>query len=132
MENKYYSNPILICNEDHRFIVAEQMREIGVKPNSIILEPFGRNTAPSIAIAAIKALEIYDDPNLLILSSDHQIDNLEKFSEVIEKGLKYSKNNSLVTFGILPTSPEIGYGYIKSEKALNKTKIEGSKDRMFC
>ena len=123
--------PILICNEEHRFIVAEQMREIGVKPNGIILEPFGRNTAPAITIAALKALEIYDDPNLLILSSDHQIDNLDKFSEVIEKGLEYSKNNFLVTFGILPTSPEVGYGYIKSEKALNKTKLEGSKIDCF-
>ncbi len=124
-------NPILICNEEHRFIVAEQMREIGVKPNGIILEPFGRNTAPAITIAALKALEIYDDPNLLILSSDHQIDNLDKFSEVIEKGLEFSISRFLVTFGILPTSPEVGYGYIKSEKALNKTKIEGSKIDCF-
>ena len=107
------------------------MREIGVKPNGIILEPFGRNTAPAITIAALKALEIYDDPNLLILSSDHQIDNLDKFSEVIEKGVEYSKNNFLVTFGILPTSPEVGYGYIKSEEALNKTKIEASKVDCF-
>ena len=107
------------------------MREIGVKPNGIILEPFGRNTAPAITIAALKALEIYDDPNLLILSSDHQIDNLDKFTEVIEKGVEYSKNSFLVTFGILPTSPEVGYGYIKSEEALNKTKIEGSKVDCF-
>ena len=95
------------------------------------LEPFGRNTAPAITIAALKALEIYDDPNLLILSSDHQIDNLDKFTEVIEKGVEYSKNSFLVTFGILPTSPEVGYGYIKSEEALNKTKIEGSKVDCF-
>ena len=72
---KNLDNPILICNEEHRFIVAEQMRKLQVKPSAIILEPFGRNTAPAIAIAAIKALEIYDDPNLLILSSDHQIEN---------------------------------------------------------
>ena len=124
-------DPILICNEEHRFIVAEQMRKLQVKPNAIILEPFGRNTAPAIAVAAIKALEIYDDPNLLILSADHKIDNEDKFSEVIEKGLEYSKNNNIVTFGITPTSPEVGYGYIKSEEAFNKLKIEASKIDCF-
>ncbi len=120
-------DPILICNEEHRFIVAEQMRTLKINPSAIILEPFGRNTAPAIAIAAIKALEIYDDPNLLILSSDHQIDNEEEFSHVIEKALEYSEKNSLVTFGIVPTSPEIGYGYIKSEEALDEKQIKGSK-----
>ncbi len=67
--------PILICNEDHRFIVAEQMREINIKPYSILLEPFGRNTAPAIALAAMKALENQSNPILLILSSDHEIKN---------------------------------------------------------
>ena len=119
--------PILICNEEHRFIVAEQMRKIEVKPSAIILEPFGRNTAPAITVAAIKALDMYDDPNLLILSSDHQIDNEEAFSNVIEKGLEYSENDSLVTFGIVPTSPETGYGYIKSEESLDAKQIRGSK-----
>ena len=118
--------PILICNEEHRFIVAEQMRKLKVKPSAIILEPFARNTAPAIAIAAIKALEIYHDPNLLILSSDHQIDNEEKFSLVIEKALEYSEKNSLVTFGIVPTSPEVGYGYIKSKDELDEKQIKGS------
>ena len=119
--------PILICNEEHRFIVAEQMRKLQVKPSSIILEPFGRNTAPAIAIAAIKALEIYDDPNLLVLSSDHQIENEDKFSEVIEKALEYVENGSVVTFGIIPTSPEVGYGYIKSKDSLDEKQIKGSK-----
>tara|TARA_B100000886_G_C20426782_1_gene494537 strand:+ start:10488 stop:11936 length:1449 start_codon:yes stop_codon:yes gene_type:complete len=124
-------DPILICNEEHRFIVAEQMRRLQVKPSSIILEPFGRNTAPAIAIAAIKALEIHEDPNLLILSSDHQIDNEEEFSIVIEKALEYSENNSLVTFGIVPTSPEVGYGYIKSKDMLDEKQIKGSKIDSF-
>ena len=119
--------PILICNEEHRFIVAEQMRKLQVKPSAILLEPFGRNTAPAIGIAAIKALEIYDDPTLLILSSDHQIDDEDKFSEVIEKALVFAENGSLVTFGIFPTSPETGYGYIKSVDPLDKNKIVGSK-----
>lgn len=120
-------DPILICNEEHRFIVAEQMRKLQVKPSAIILEPFGRNTAPAIAIAAIEALEIYDDPNLLILASDHQIDNEDKFCEVVEKALEYTEEEKLVTFGIIPTSPEVGYGYIKSKETLDINKVEGSK-----
>ncbi len=128
---KNIESPILICNEEHRFIVAEQMREINIKPNSIILEPFGRNTAPAITIAALKALEIYKDPHLLILSSDHQIDIEEKFVEVVEKSLKYSKIGKLITFGIVPTSSEIGYGYIKAVEALDPNVIEGSEVASF-
>ena len=82
------SNPILICNEEHRFIIAEQMREINIIPSQIILEPFGRNTAPAIAVAALKSLEKGDDPNLLILSSDHHIENEEKFIEILNSGVK--------------------------------------------
>ena len=78
--------PILICNSEHRFIVAEQMREINVNPKSIILEPFGRNTAPAILLAAFKSLETEDNPHLLILSADHQINNDKKFRDLIEIG----------------------------------------------
>ena len=74
----------MICNEEHRFIVAEQMREINVKPSSIILEPFGRNTGPAITVAALKALELDDDPDILVLSSDHQIADEEIFLDVIQ------------------------------------------------
>ncbi len=118
--------PILICNEENRFIVAEQMRELKTNPNSIILEPCGRNTAPAIVISALKALEIYKDPSILILSSDHQIVDDDKFAEIIEKGLKYSKEGKLVTFGITPKSPEVGYGYIKAQKALDIDSQNGS------
>ena len=118
--------PILICNEEHRFIVAEQMREINANPNSIILEPCRRNTAPAIVISALKALEIYEDPSILILSSDHQIVHENKFVEVIERGLKYSREGKLVTFGIIPKSPEVGYGYIKSQKAIDVESLNGS------
>ena len=128
---KNIKNPILICNEEHRFIAAEQMREIKVKPNSIILEPFGRNTAPAITIAALKALENFNDAHLLILSSDHQIENEEKFKEVVEKSLEFSENGKLVTYGIIPTSPEVGYGYIKAEEPLDKLQIKGSKVDSF-
>ncbi len=115
---KNISNPILVCNEEHRFIVAEQMREINVTPLSILLEPFGRNTAPAITIAALKALEsnMDKDPVLLILSADHEIKNKNNFLEVIKNGYEYAENKKLVTFGVIPNSPQTGYGYIKSEK----------------
>ena len=117
--------PILICNSDHRFIVAEQMREIDVNPKSIILEPFGRNTAPAILLAAFKSLETENNPHLLILSSDHQIKNEQKFRDIIEIGKSYSSDDKLVTFGVVPTSPETGFGYIRSEKPFELENIEG-------
>ena len=120
--------PIIICNEDQRFIVAEQMREINVRPNSIILEPVGRNTAPAIALAAIKSLEKNDDPTLLILSSDHKIADEVSFKNSIENSLGFSNNGSLVTFGIKPTGPETGYGYIETyceiSDQISSTKIK--------
>jgi len=120
-------DPILICNEKHRFIVAEQMREIDVNPNSIILEPYGRNTAPAIAIAAFKAMKLNEESILIILSSDHSIKNLDKFLEIVKIGKDFAEKGDLVTFGIVPNSPATGYGYIKSEKEFNTEKIEGLK-----
>ena len=122
---KNLSEPVLVCSEEHRFIVAEQMREINVKPKSIILEPFGKNTAPAVIFAALKCLEIENDPNLLILSSDHQINHASKFREVIEFGKKYVDQKKLVTFGIVPKSPETGYGYIKSEEPFDLKNLKG-------
>jgi len=116
---KNLKTPILVCNEEHRFIVAEQMRELNIEDFIILLEPFGRNTAPAITLAALKSLELEEDPNLLVLSSDHEIDDTEKFLEVVNIGLKFSEQNKLVTFGVVPTSPEIGYGYIKSKEPFN-------------
>ena len=123
--------PIMICNENHRFIVAEQLREIDVNPNSILLEPEGKNTAPAIALSAIKALEIEKDPILLVLSSDHEIKNETRFIEVIEAGLDFASKNKLVTFGVIPSKPEIGYGYIKAEEAFTPNKIEGQNIEKF-
>ncbi len=120
------NNPILLCNEEHRFIVAEQMREISIKPYSILLEPFGRNTAPAITIAALKALENGEDPIIIVLSSDHEILNNENFIKSINLGVEQAKQNKLVTFGIIPSSPETGYGYIKSENPLNLNNKKGS------
>ena len=117
--------PILVCNEEHRFIVAEQMRELNIETNSILLEPFGKNTAPAVISAAIIALQKEEDPNLLVLSSDHDIKDTKNFIEVIYEGIKYSNLNRLVTFGVIPKTPESGYGYIKSEKEFNTSNIEG-------
>ncbi len=113
---KNLKRPILVCNEEHRFIVAEQLRELNIDEYIILLEPFGRNTAPAITLAALKSLEIEEDPTLLVLSSDHEIKNVEKFLNVVEIGLKFAEKNKLVTFGIVPKSPETGYGYIKAVK----------------
>ncbi len=107
-------NPIIICNEQHRFIVAEQMRTINVKPDPILLEPFGRNTAPAVALAALIANNRNIDPNLLILSSDHEIRDHAAFQQIINEALIYSTEGRIVTFGIRPSSPETGYGYIES------------------
>ena len=123
--------PILICNEEHRFIVAEQLRELNIKNHSIILEPFGKNTAPAVALAALKSLDDGEDNILLIMSSDHEIKNEEKFMSVINAGLEYANDNLLVTFGVIPTSPNIGYGYIKSTKPLNCNEIIGEKIEEF-
>ena len=115
--------PIVICNEEHRFIVGHQMKEINVKPLEILLEPEGRNTTPAIAIAALKALNNFKDKNidpiLLILSSDHQIIDINKFQLSIENSINFALQDNLVIFGIPPTYPSTGYGYIKSEKQLD-------------
>jgi len=123
--------PILVCNEEHRFIVAEQMREINIDDFIILLEPFGKNTAPAITLAAHKSLEIEEDPTLLVLSSDHEIKNSQKFLKIIDEGLNQAQINKLVTFGIIPTSPEIGYGYIKADKPFDDNEIKGIKIEKF-
>ncbi|MDC3029043.1 mannose-1-phosphate guanylyltransferase/mannose-6-phosphate isomerase [Prochlorococcus sp. AH-716-P20] len=115
--------PLVICNEEHRFIVAEQMRYIHVEPKSILLEPVGRNTAPAITIAALKATENGDDPILLVLPSDHLINDLKKFKEVIEGAEKYVENGKLITFGITPSKAETGYGYIEASSIMDQNKF---------
>ena len=105
--------PILLCNEEHRFIVAEQLREINIKPKEIFLEPFGRNTAPAVAISALKASEKGADPYLLVLAADHVIKNIDRFTIIVEKGIDYASKGRIVTFGIVPNHPETGFGYIE-------------------
>jgi mannose-1-phosphate guanylyltransferase/mannose-6-phosphate isomerase len=118
---KNLADPIIVCNEEHRFMIAEQMRAIDINPSAIILEPFGRNTAPAVAISAIKAKEIagdVDDVVILVLPADHIIQNTKAFHEAVDIGYKAALDNKLVTFGIIPDSPETGYGYIKSGDAV--------------
>ncbi|MET3067265.1 mannose-1-phosphate guanyltransferase [Atlantibacter hermannii] len=108
-------NPVVICNEEHRFIVAEQLRDMGKLAENIILEPAGRNTAPAVALAAIAALRSSpnDDPLMLILAADHVIQDESAFHNAVEAAIPLALNGKLVTFGIVPDAPETGYGYIR-------------------
>jgi mannose-1-phosphate guanylyltransferase len=108
-----HADPIIICNEEHRFIVAEQLRQKKYNHNGIILEPIGRNTAPAVALGALRALALVEDPVILVLAADHSIADINSFSSCIMKAYKQALNGKLVTFGTIPTAPETGYGYIK-------------------
>jgi mannose-1-phosphate guanylyltransferase/mannose-6-phosphate isomerase len=106
--------PIVVCNEAHRFMVAEQLRSIDCKPRAIVLEPAGRNTAPAIALAAHATLAGEEgDPLLLVLPADHVIVDVSAFHSAIEVAGVAARNGALVAFGIVPTTPETGYGYIR-------------------
>lgn len=102
---------IAVCNENHRFMLAEQLWEIGKKPAAIILEPVGRNTAPAVAMAALMAES--EDDILLVLPADHVLTDIKAFHSAIEQAAVLAQQGNLVTFGIVPTHPETGYGYIK-------------------
>ncbi|GAB1258035.1 mannose-1-phosphate guanylyltransferase/mannose-6-phosphate isomerase [Aurantivibrio plasticivorans] len=108
------AEPIVVCNEDHRFTVAEQLRGIGIK-GQIILEPAARNTAPAIALAALQAKQMNkdEDPTLLVLPADHLIDEIAEFHRSIFLAIEKAAERALVTFGVVPTRPETGYGYIE-------------------
>ena len=105
--------PLLICNEQHRFLAAEQLRQLNLEQANILLEPVGRNTAPAIALAALQACNESDDPILLILAADHLIKDVEAFQTCIQTALPLAQDGKLVTFGIVPTHAETGYGYIE-------------------
>lgn len=111
-----HSAPVLICNDEHRFLVAEQLRQQSVECKGIILEPEGRNTAPAIALAALKAVENGDDPLLLVLAADHVIKDSSAFIDSVQQAVVPAEEGNLVTFGIVPNKPETGYGYIKQGK----------------
>jgi len=105
--------PLILCNDDHRFMVAEQLRSIDTEPHAIILEPVGRNTAPALAVAALNTIAAGADPVLLVLPADHFIRDLDLFHQTLTAGAELAEQGYLITFGIVPTSPETGYGYIK-------------------
>jgi len=108
--------PLVVCNEQHRFMVAEQLRQLNVKPTAIVLEPAARNTAPAVALAALAALKAnpqQDAVMILILPADHQINEPKAFVEAVKVGLKAAAAHKLVTFGVVPSAPETGYGYIQ-------------------
>ena len=116
---KRLSNPIIVCNEEHRFLAAEQLREINIRPNSIILEPIAKNTAPAITLAALKLASDGQDPVLLVLPSDHVIEDTKAFHKSIKIATKLAENNKLVTFGVTPNKTETGYGYIETSNLTN-------------
>ena len=123
--------PIVICNENHRFMAAEQLRAIGVAPMAIILEPVGRNTAPAAAVAAIKAHNPDEDPTLLVLPADHYIEKIDRLHAAIAAAEHFARQDCLITFGIVPQSPETGYGYIRGGEALTDGGHQGLRIEKF-
>ncbi|HET6436162.1 MAG TPA: mannose-1-phosphate guanylyltransferase/mannose-6-phosphate isomerase [Xanthomonadaceae bacterium] len=109
------SAPIVVANEEHRFLVAEQLRQAGAPTPAIVLEPVGRNTAPAIAVAALQAMAGGADPLLLVLPSDHVVRDAEAFREAVRRALPAAEQGALVTFGIRPDAPETGFGYIQAD-----------------
>ena len=110
--------PMVICNEQHRFMVAEQLRQVGAEQATILLEPVGRNTAPAVALAALQAGAAGEDPLLLVLPADHVIRDAAAFRAAAQAGAALAEGGRLVTFGIVPDKAESGYGYIKAGEAL--------------
>jgi mannose-1-phosphate guanylyltransferase/mannose-6-phosphate isomerase len=106
--------PIVVAGEDHRFLVAEQLRQVGAPVPSILLEPVGRNTAPAIAAAAMQALRDGGDPLLLVLPSDHVVRDADAFRAAVQAAMPAAASGALVTFGIVPDAPETGFGYIQA------------------
>lgn len=117
-------SPIVVCNNDHRFMVAEQLQELALDNPTIILEPIGRDTAPALAIAALQAESQGLDPILLVLAADHVIPDLNAFHAAIVLAKQQAESGLLVTFGIVPTSPNTGYGYIQADEKNTISKVK--------
>jgi len=113
--------PLVVCNEDHRFLVAEQLREVGQTPAAIILEPAGRNTAPALTLAALAAHKDDADPVLLVMPADHVIGDAEGFRARLRVAAPLAEAGDVITFGIVPSAPETGFGYIKQGAPLDDT-----------
>ena len=115
---------IVISNEEHRFIVAEQLRLTGSTLGAIILEPVGRNTAPAAAMAALEAINTSEDPLLLIMAADHVIGDAAAFQQTVRAAIPYAQSGKLVAFGMVPTAAETGYGYIRAGEMASRSKDE--------
>ncbi|MFZ1642158.1 MAG: mannose-1-phosphate guanylyltransferase/mannose-6-phosphate isomerase [Candidatus Contendobacter sp.] len=115
--------PLVVGNEEHRFMVAEQLRAVGINPTTVMLEPVGRNTAPAVAVAALYARREGADPILLILPADHVIADVEGFRAAVRQVAPQAEASRLITFGIVPTAPETGYGYIKAGASLDDSGV---------
>ena len=124
LENLDCTTPLIISNNEHRFIVAEQLRQAGIVDFDIILEPMGRNTAPAIALAALHALRDGDDPIMLVLAADHVIQNVDAFCSSVTLAQRQAVDGKMVTFGIVPTHAETGYGYIRQGKEVLESVFE--------
>jgi mannose-1-phosphate guanylyltransferase / mannose-6-phosphate isomerase len=123
--------PLIVCGNDHRFLVAEQMREAGIKPLAILLEPVGRNTAPAVAAAANYVKGIDADAMMLVLPADHVINDVPAFHAAVERAAALAREGALATFGIVPTAPETGYGYIKSGELVKGVAGDGYQVERF-
>ena len=117
--------PMVVCNEEYRFVIAEQLRLMG-KPGSIVLEPMGRNTAPALTLAALAATRDGADPVLLVMPADHVITDTAAFREAVRRGAMLADTGRVITFGITPDAPETGYGYIQVGDELSAEHQHGS------
>lgn len=117
LEDVKLQSPMIVCNEEYRFVIAEQLRVMERK-GAILLEPVGRNTAPALTLAALAATSNGEDPILLVMPADHVIMNVEAFQLAVHKGMQQAIEGNVVTFGITPDAPETGYGYIQSGQSI--------------
>ena len=119
------ADPIFVCNEVHRFLLVEQVRPLGQNPRAVILEPTGRNTAPALTLAALRLLQMRvdpgDDPVMLAMPADHVISDVDAFQTAVRTGAELADSGYMVTFGVLPDSPETGYGYIRKGEPLDRS-----------
>jgi mannose-1-phosphate guanylyltransferase len=115
--------PIVVANEEHRFLVAEQLRQIGAPTPAILLKPMGRNTAPAIAAAASQAIAEGGDPLLLVLPSDHVVRDEVSFHNAVSAAVSAAEAGALVTFGMVPDAPETGFGHIQAEAGSDLRKV---------
>ncbi|WP_025030840.1 mannose-1-phosphate guanylyltransferase/mannose-6-phosphate isomerase [Nitratireductor aquibiodomus] len=118
--------PLTVCNEEHRFLAAEQLRQAGIENAPILLEPVGRNTAPAITLAALQAMAHGADPLLLVMPADHLIPDVPAFHRGVKEAKTLAQEGRLVTFGIVPTGPETGFGYIRRGEKIGETGFEVS------